>query len=275
MNIGGLTVSTLITIAGALLAGVLLGVAGMMLAARRQANKPEKLGELKARQDLFINIASHYLLTPLSIVQTALAALQEGDVRLDGEQRRKLYGSVEMGTKRLWIVTEQLVLVNDIDRNTLVLQLRPSMIAEVMQTAVSDVDIFARAKSVRIDFRDETTRFQEAKIDARRMRQAIIAVLDNAVKFSNPGAVVTARLMHDEANYIIEVHDDGVGMAPDVMKHLSERFYRGSSLYDFNYEGMGLGLHIAHAIVQLHNGEIAFTSAPNQGTTVVARVPIL
>jgi signal transduction histidine kinase len=137
------------------------------------------------------------------------------------------------------------------------------------------VDPFARAKKITIHFEMETKDLQEAKFDARRMKQVFIAVLDNAVKFSIEGAEVRVRLTYQSGIFSVVVEDDGVGMPDAMLSHITEKFFRGNDMYTFDYEGMGLGLHIAQAIVALHQGNISFTSKPKKGTIVSIQFPSL
>jgi len=229
----------------------------------------------KVRQDQFIMLASHYLLTPLSIIQTALASLQEGDNALNTEQRHRLYDAIQAGQKRLWIVAEEMVLANEIEHSTLEPQFAPADVSDVVSAAIADVDVFARAKSMSILFHDYSGQFHEARLDARRMRQAIIAVLDNAIKFSDIGDKIEVELAVENGSYVLTIKDAGVGMDKATMDRIGERFFRGSSLYNFNYEGMGLGLHIAYAIMRAHGGTMSISSEQKTGTVVTARFPML
>ena len=259
------------------IAGLVLGLLLGYLLGRLHRRKTQGMEDAgtSVRQDQFIMLASHYLLTPLSIIQTALAQLQDGGPSLPVEKQQHLYDAIGAGQKRLWILAEQLVLVNEIDHGTLAPQFTPASITDSLTTAVSDIDIFARTKNVRIVIKDESGQFNEGRIDVRRMRQALIALLDNAVKFSNPGSQVEVTLTYTDGLYHLAVKDSGVGMDADAMKRIGERFYRASSIYNFNYEGMGLGLHIAYAIFRVHQGSMKITSALNQGTTVTAEFPML
>jgi signal transduction histidine kinase len=244
----------------------------VLLRPRILANMQKRVRDTK---DQFIGLASHYLLTPITIIQTATARLQEADTTLSLEERQKLYEAISLGEQRLWIIAEQLVLINEIDNSNLELRLEVHDLPDTISSAIAAIDVFARHKKLTIAFEDTTQEIKQARIDTRRVKQAIIAVLDNAIKFSMEGTTINVRLSLNEGIFTLEIEDEGIGMPADVIAHLSEKFYRGSSIYSFDYEGLGLGLHIAYAIVRMHKGNITFQSRMKRGTLVTIELPNL
>lgn len=230
---------------------------------------------IRDSKDQFVGLASHYLLTPITIIQTATSRLQEADTSLGLEERKKLYDAIGMGQQRLWIIAEQLVLINEIDNNNLKLRIEVQDLSDTISSALAAIDVFARNKNIKIVFEDHTQEIKQARIDMRRMKQAVIATLDNAIKFSMEGTTITVRLTLQDKIFSIEVEDEGIGMPANVIEHLSDKFYRGSSIYSFDYEGLGLGLHIAYAIIRAHQGNITFQSRVKHGTVVTIEFPNL
>lgn len=257
---------------GSFAAGFFIAI---ILSFKLAKNKAEAFTQknLKSKQDQFIGLASHYLLTPISIIQTAVSALEYDDVRLTPEKRQHFYDMITRGQQRLWIIAEQLILLHDIDQEGLGLSRAVVDIAEVMTQAITSVDIFAREKNIVIKFTDRLGDVNQAKLDKRRLKQAIIAILDNAIKFSPNNAQVEIELIFSNGVIGIAVKDSGIGMNADIRKHLSERFYRGNKIYNFDYEGMGLGLYIAQEIVRSHRGNINFESQDKKGTIAIIQIP--
>jgi len=231
--------------------------------------------ELRDRKDQFISLASHYLLNPITIIQTAVSSLQEGDTSLTAEQRGNYYEAIVRGQQRLWIVTQQLVLVGEIDQKNLTLNLGVGNLMDTVSAAVTAVDPFARAKGLKMTITDDSHEVKEARFDERRLKQALIALADNAVKFSLDGGEVKVNIKQERGIFSVMIVDNGIGMPDEVIAHASEEFYRGTSMYTFDYEGLGLGLHIAQAIARLHQGNITFTSRQKKGTTAVFEFPSL
>jgi signal transduction histidine kinase len=102
-----------------------------------------------------------------------------------------------------------------------------------------------------------------------------VILLDNAVKYTPAGGRVGLRLAHDGATAILAVSDTGVGIPPEHLPHVFERFYRGDPGRSRDPGGTGLGLSIARWIVEQHTGSIELTSRPGEGTTAVVRLPAL
>lgn len=258
--------------AGLVLAGVILAILVYYAVLKPRIYKRVERA-VRDRKDQFTGLASHYLLTPITIIQTAVSRLQEADTTLNVDQRKMLYEAIILGQQRLWIIAEQLVLINQIDFNELTLQIAAADIIDTVSGAIAAVDIFARHKKVTIQMEDNTQEIRQARFDPRRMKQAVIAVLDNAIKFSMEGSVVKVRVGLVEGLFLIEVEDTGVGIPPETLAHLGEKFYRGSGIYNFDYEGLGLGLHIANAILREHQGDVRFQSKPKNGTLVTIEFP--
>lgn len=251
-----------------MIGAVLLLVLIVVPVMRRRYNR-----RLQDSKDQFVALASHYLLTPITIIQTAVTRLQEADTTLTLEARQKLYEAIYRGQQRLWIIAEQIVLIHEIENDNLELQIGVGNVAETMSTAVAAMDVFLRQKNLRVTVHNETKEVQEARMDARRLKQALIAILDNAIKFSPDGSTLDVRIFHRGNFFTIEVEDHGIGMSEEVMSHLSEKFYRGSDIYRFDYEGIGVGLHIAYSILRAHRGVVTFRSKEKHGTIAVVELP--
>lgn len=231
--------------------------------------------QLRYRKDQFISLASHYLLNPITIIQTAVTSLQEEDARLTAEGRQKLYNAIASGQQRLWILSEQLMMVGEIDQGDMQLHIAVADVYKTISDAVASVDAVARSKQVKVHLQDLTKDVLETRFDARRMRQAIIAVLDNAIKFSSEGMEILVTLSLDSNIFEVTIEDQGIGMTEEMARHITDTFYRGNKIYTFDYEGVGLGLHVAKAIVQMHQGRISFESKPKHGTRVTIQFPNL
>ncbi|HSI21328.1 MAG TPA: HAMP domain-containing sensor histidine kinase [Verrucomicrobiae bacterium] len=268
MQFGGVTQEMMIVSAAAFVAGILVSY----LIIRRPLKHRYQL-ELRQSKDQFISLASHYLLTPISIIQGALAPLQENDSALTVEERQKHYLNIQKGERRLWILAEQLLLVSQIEEGMLKIKLEASNIADAAESAIAAVDVFAREKKLQLVFENATQALQQGRFDVRRVKQAIVAVLDNAVKFSPENGIIRVVLRQDDSVFVIQVIDQGAGMSTEALRTATQTFARGTSSYTYDHEGIGLGLYTANAIVREHGGELLFDSKPKQGTTVTLKFP--
>ena len=230
-------------------------------------------GKLHERKDQFVALCSHYLLTPISIIQVSVSKLQENEGSLTLEERSKLYEAIVRGQQRLWILAEQFLVVGEIDQGELRLMQSVADLAEVVTSAITAVHPFSMEKNLNVYFQEDQQKIWETRIDPRRMKQALIAILDNAIKFSPEGGMVAVGISLESDVFTITIKDQGIGMPDEILANISDKFYRGNQIYNFDYEGMGLGLHIAKAIVALHGGNIVFKSKPKEGTTVEIQFP--
>jgi signal transduction histidine kinase len=253
--------------------------AGMTVAAAayyggiKSALKASVARELGKKQDQFISIASHYMLSPITIIQVAMSQLKERDAELKPEQRLKFYDAIERGQQRLWILAEQFLIVGEVDHNRLQLQVGVNNVVDTVRAAVLSMKSFSDQKKIKVSVIDQSGNLQQIRYDARRVKQALIAVLDNAIKFGPEGSEIVVQIVYQSSIFSIVIQDQGIGMPKEVMEHVSERFYRGTQLYNFDYEGLGLGLHIAYAIIMLHQGSLSFQSKPGKGTTALIQLP--
>jgi signal transduction histidine kinase len=141
----------------------------------------------------------------------------------------------------------------------------PVSLTKVVSEAVQDAAVLARDRNVRIAFEGASTG-PVVRADARRLKQAVLIVLDNAAKYADPETGVTVRVAADAGDAEVRVRDHGTGIPPEEIPHVFQRFYRGARAR--HGDGSGLGLPIARWIVEKHQGSIDLSSAPGEGTEV-------
>ncbi len=107
-----------------------------------------------------------------------------------------------------------------------------------------------------------------------QIEQALLILLDNAIKYNKPGGSITMRAYTRDEEACLEVCDTGVGIANEHIERLGERFYRVDKARSRASGGTGLGLSIAHGIVHAHNGVLRITSTPGQGTSATLAFPL-
>jgi len=116
---------------------------------------------------------------------------------------------------------------------------------------------------------------QDSKVVADRLRigQVVGNILDNAVKYSPQGGQVTIQLQEFEEDYLVSVIDQGIGINPEYLDHIFERFYRVRNTTNRQYSGIGLGLYVTKAIVESHGGRIWHTNNQGRGSTFHFTLP--
>jgi two-component system phosphate regulon sensor histidine kinase PhoR len=112
----------------------------------------------------------------------------------------------------------------------------------------------------------------QVSADVGRIEQVLVNLVHNAIKFTPPGGTITVRVRADDAFVTVLVEDTGIGVAPEELARLFERFYKSDKAR--RSEGTGLGLAIAKHIVQAHGGDISATSVPGEGSTFRFTLPV-
>ncbi|HCP74376.1 MAG TPA: hypothetical protein DIU08_07010 [Ktedonobacter sp.] len=109
--------------------------------------------------------------------------------------------------------------------------------------------------------------------DKLRMSQVVGNILDNAIKYSPRGGQVTIKLEKQEGDYLVTIADQGIGISPEYLDHIFERFYRIRNTASRQYSGIGLGLYVTKAIIEGHGGHIWVTNNEGLGCTISFTIP--
>ena len=112
-----------------------------------------------------------------------------------------------------------------------------------------------------------------ATVDAMKIEQVVRNLLENAIHYSPSGGAITVRLHADPATWELWVTDEGIGIAPEDLEHIFERFFRSRDVQVQKVRGAGLGLSICNEIVRAHGGEIRVTSSLGTGSTFIVSIP--
>lgn len=249
----------------ALVAVVLMGLGGFRLAAL-SARPVEEAIELRRR---FMAEAAHELRTPLAVMRgRAEVALKKP--RPPAEYIASL-GAVELEATRLGRIVEDLLTMARADAGDRRLDIERFFLDDVASDAVGAAAVLAGPREISIDLR----RYEETPVagDPVLVRQLIMILLDNAVKFTAPGGRVSVDVFPEAAAGVLLVEDTGSGIAPEHLPHIFDRFYRGDPAAHDHRSGAGLGLSIARWIAHAHRGRLDITSAPEQGTRVTFQMP--
>nr|EUJ12821.1 membrane protein [Ralstonia solanacearum P673] len=224
------------------------------------------------RRQLFADLG-HELRTPTTAIRgEAEIALRGGD-KPPHEYRMALERIVG-GAKQLTGRINDLLLIAKAEADQLAM--RPQLIdlPSVLHDAADLADALGAEHDVKIQLElPQDTAALTLPADPDRLRQAIVIVLDNAVRYSPRGGTVQLRCHLQPDAVRIEVQDHGIGIDADELPMVFERFVRGRRARAHRADGTGIGLSIAQAIVQAHRGHITLQSAPQQGTRVCIELP--
>jgi signal transduction histidine kinase len=214
--------------------------------------------------------ASHELKTPLTILRGEMETALH-DERSSASQRERLASQIDE-IERLTKIVDGLTLLTKADAGQIALKAEPVRLDELVRESFADAKILAQPHGIeaRLEQCDEVT----VTGDRHRLRQLLLNLTDNAVKYNRPGGTVKFSLLRESSDAGLYISNTGVGLAPDLQARVFERFFRGDASHNNTVEGCGLGLSIVQWIVNAHRGEIDFVSNPNELTTVSVRLPM-
>ena len=228
----------------------------------------ERLEALFEAQRRFVADVSHELRTPLTVIKGNVDLMR----RLQTLDEQAL-ASIEAEIDRLTRLVNDLLTLARAESGRLPLQIARLDLDALVLDVVGQMGVLAQQKGVRL----RVGEFAPVAVcaDADRLKQVLVNILGNAVKYTPSGGEVTVSLqMADEAAWV-HIADTGPGIPPEDVPHVFERFYRAEKARTRAGErGFGLGLSIAYWIVRHHGGDITLDSTLGEGTTFHIRLPL-
>jgi two-component system sensor histidine kinase MtrB len=219
----------------------------------------------------FVADVSHEFRTPIAAMRTFNELLLEGAAE-DPETREEFLRSSRQQLERLDWLAANLLELSKLDSGLVMLQLRDEDLRAVVEDAVDHAEPMAERKGVEL----RTQLPAEAVVqphDPPRLGQVLGNLIGNAIKFTPEGGHVDITVAATEEGAEFRVSDNGVGIDPDELEHVFDRFYRGNRRREERAGGSGLGLAIARSIVDMHHGRISIASTPDVGTEVLVTLP--
>jgi signal transduction histidine kinase len=222
----------------------------------------KQLSELENARSEFLTTIAHELRTPLMAASGYMQIIRSRN--LQGETLKSALDTV---TRNLQDITS---LVNDIlflqEMDLILPVLDPSDIGSVVSACVEQNRLSAEKNQVAVRI-DIPPGIPQLPIDSKGLGRALNAILNNAVKFSPDGGDVLVEVGQRAGQVWVRIQDHGIGIAPETMPHIFERFYHTDRIGDRLFRGIGLGLPIARAVIEQHKGHIEVESQPGKGAT--------
>lgn len=243
--------------------------ASLLLERARLYRQAQRANQLK---DEFLATLSHELRTPMTATLGWASLLSDRSLPIDTV--RIGIEAIEQSTRAQAKLVDDILDVSRIVTGKMSLTLAPTNLWEVLQVAFDTVRGAADAKAIQLSLRNEAGTAIVAG-DASRLQQIIWNLLSNAVKFTPSGGSIEVELRPREDRYLLAVRDSGVGIDPDFLPHVFERFRQADSSAARRHGGLGLGLSIARNLAELHGGTIAALSeGEGKGSTFTLEIPV-
>ena len=229
-----------------------------------------ELLELDKLRSAVLSNVSHELRTPLTGILGSAQNLRDGLAGGLTQAQREYVQMIESDSGRLIRVVNELLEWGRLQSGHIQLQRARVPLYPLLDEVLMLLRPAAQRKAVKLEIANGDPKLR-VEADPDKLKQILINLLDNAVKFSRPDSSVRVRAQPVPAGLRIQIEDEGPGIAADDVPHVFERFYRGGGVN--SAPGSGLGLAIAKNLARLHGGDIALASQPGQGSTFTLNLP--
>ena len=230
----------------------------------------ERANETKSR---FLATVSHELRTPLNAIIGFSEMLEnETAMRLDAERRADYARVIRESGQHLLAVVNGILDVSSIEAGQFKLKREPLAVAREVEACYEMMVLRAEQAGVRLDIAVDPN-LPEVVADRIALRQILINLISNAVKFTPKGGSVDVAVRASGSDMLILVSDTGIGIAEKDLSQVGDPFFQAASSYDRTHEGTGLGLSVVKGLVELHGGTFGIASRVGQGTRVSIRLP--
>jgi signal transduction histidine kinase len=227
----------------------------------------KELSELKSR---FVSMASHEFRTPLGGILTSISLIAKYPKTEDEPKREKHIQNIKKSVRNLTNILNDFLSLDKLDQGKVASTPSQFDLTKLIDETVEELrETSDKGNQFEVIHKDpRLSVFQ----DKEMIRNAVINLISNAVKYSPAGSPVHIRTGQSGNEIVLEIQDHGMGIPEQDQKHLFERFFRAKNV--INLQGTGLGLNIVKRYLDLMGGKIEFKSKENEGTTFIISLPV-
>jgi two-component system phosphate regulon sensor histidine kinase PhoR len=224
----------------------------------------------RMRKDFVINV-SHELRTPLTAIQGYTETLLDGAMD-EPEHNRRFLRIIRQNSERLAQLTSDLMVLSQIEVNAREFVFLPHKVVEVLIQSTDAIRVLTQPKNISVNI-DPVDRHLAVDCDSDAIHQVLMNLLENAAKYTPEGGTITVGAQTEDNEVEFYVRDNGIGIPPEHIPRLFERFYRVDKARSRALGGTGLGLAIVKHLVLAHGGTVRVESIEGQGSTFYFRIP--
>jgi signal transduction histidine kinase len=269
----GVTAGTFTPLFGSDEVNQLQGYASAVTAGLERAKVTERLAAIEKNKTQFLNLASHELRGPMTVVRGYVSMLEGGLLGDLNERGLKAVPVISAKVMEMNALIEQMIEAARLEDGALMLRPAEIDLREVVNEAVES------ARPLVDDRHEISLRSPErpvrVRVDAERVKTIVSNLISNAIKYSPSGGTIDCELTARLGIARVVVRDSGVGIAQEDLPILFTRFGRVSTSQTDHLPGTGLGLYLGRQLARLHGGEITVESAPGKGSTFTLHLPVL
>lgn len=235
----------------------------------RDITKAKEVDKMKTE---FISVASHQLRTPLTTVKWYAELLLAAQNDLNKKATDYVHKIYDSNQKMIRLVNDLLNVSRIESGKKFMIEKKTADIIPIIRRAAADQGVLADQTNIKIDI-DGLPKKLVLNIDSEKIYQVFQNLLNNAVKYSRSNSKVEVGYQKGEDGQILTVRDHGLGIPASQQDRVFEKFFRADNVVESGKGGSGLGLYIARAIVEGHNGRLRFESSVKEGTTFYVQLP--
>jgi len=232
----------------------------------------EKLQALDTAKSEFISVAAHQLRTPLSAIKWILSMVLNKEF-VNNEESMQFLEKASVSTERMITLVNDLLEVDHIQSGKDQFVFVPVAIEEVIKSLITDMQPIADNRKITIETSFIST--QKVSGDTVKLRAVAQNILENALKYTPLGGKIVVTISEENGQALVVVKDNGIGIPVSYKTRIFSKFFRAPNAMRADTVGSGLGLFIAHQIVERHGGKIWFESIEGSGTTFFFTIPLI
>jgi signal transduction histidine kinase len=226
--------------------------------------------EINQVKNLFVNMVSHEMRTPLAVIQGAIDLIEHCNDKLSDGDRTNYMQSIRRAILRMTRTMDTVLILGKVQSNQLSFQPLKSDVVLFCKNIINEIENLNEGRKIVLQISKAFPR--SIDIDTTLLYHIVSNLLNNAIKYSDPMTLVYLNLVYNEKTLTIYVKDSGIGIPPKELKGIFKLFHRGSNTKGL--KGMGIGMFIVKHCIALHNGSIEVKSKEHEGTIFRVKLPL-